>query len=206
MTGLILLLALIALSAAIMWLLKVRGPMLKLAIAALTLGGGGYALQGRPELAGSPAAADSRTETISLARARHAFFGEFNPSERWFFIAESFSRRGKMIEAAGVLQNASRKYPGDLPLAIGFANALVDAGGGMTPAATLAFSRAEALSPEHPATRFFHGLAIARSGDPATAVTMWRKALAAAPADASWRPLVEDGVAALSAARQAPKQ
>jgi cytochrome c-type biogenesis protein CcmH/NrfG len=74
----------------------------------------------------------------------------------------------------------------------------------MTPAATLAFDRAEALSPAHPATRFFRGLAIARSGDPASGVAMWREALAEAPADASWRPIVEDGVAALSNSAATP--
>jgi cytochrome c-type biogenesis protein CcmH len=197
---LVLLLLLVAAAAAMMWLLRVRGALLKVTVAAMMLGSGGYALQGRPGLNGTPATSVQRPEPVSLTKARHAFFGEFTASERWLLISDSFARRGKATEAAGVLQNAVRKYPGDLPLWLGYANALVDAGGGMTPAATLAFDRAEALSPAHPATRFFRGLAIARSGDAAAGAAMWREALAAAPAEASWRPLLEDGVAALSAA------
>ena len=204
MTGLILLLLLAGASAGLMWAVGARGPLLKLALAAMMLGGGGYALQGSPGLYGSPAKAVQRAEPVSLTRARHAFFGEFNASERWLLLSDSFARRGKTTEAAGILQTAVRKYPGDLPLWLGFANALVEAGGGMTPAATLAFDRAEALAPAHPATRFFRGLAIARSGDPAAGVAMWREALAAAPADASWRPLLEDGVAAVSGAAEQP--
>ena len=202
--GLLLLLLLVACAGALMWLLGLRGPVLKLTLAAMMLGGGGYALQGSPDLEGRRAGTVQRVQTVPLTKARHAFFGEFNASERWLLIADSFARRGKTTETAGVLQNAVRKYPGDLRLWLGYGSALVEAGGGMTPAATLAFDRAEALSPGHPATRFFRGLAIARSGDPARGVAMWREALAAAPADATWRPLLEDGIAALSGAAARP--
>jgi cytochrome c-type biogenesis protein CcmH len=202
--GFLLLLLLVAGGAGLLWVLGARGALLKLAIAAMMLGGGGYGFQGSPGLMGTGANSSRAGESVSLTKARHAFFGEFNASERWLLISDSYSRRGKAIEAAGVLQNAVRKYPGDLRLWLGYASALVEAGEGMTPAATLAFDRAEALSPAHPATRFFRGLAIARSGDPASGVAMWREALAEAPADASWRPIVEDGVAALSNSAATP--
>lgn len=198
--GWLFLLLLIAAASALLWLLKVRGPLLKLALATMMLAAGGYTLQGRPGLPGSPATSSQAIEGVSLARARHVFFGEFNASERWLLLSDAFARRGKTAEAAGVLQTAVQKYPRDLPLWIGFANALVEHGGGLTPAAKLAFDRAEALAPGHPATGFFRGLAVARSGDPQAAVAIWRELLANAPADASWRPLVEDGVTALSTA------
>jgi cytochrome c-type biogenesis protein CcmH/NrfG len=198
MSGFVILVALIVAAALALWLSGLRGPMLKLALAAMMMGGGGYALQGRPSLPGLPAARDNQRPTVSLERARRAFFGEFNASEHWLLLSDSFARRGKTAEAAGVLQTATRKYPGDLPLWIGFANALVEHGGGMTPAARLAFDRAESIAPGHPATRFFRGLAMARSGDAPSAVGLWQEALADAPADASWRPLVEDGIAMLS--------
>lgn len=198
--GWLLLLLLIGAASALLWVLRVRGPFLKLAMAAMLLAAAGYTFQGEPGLRGSPAVASQAAEPVSLTRARHVFFGEFNASERWLLLSDAFARRGKATEAAGVLQTAVRKYPGDLPLWIGFANALVEQGGGLTPAAELAFDRAEALAPGHPATGFFRGLAIARSGDPRTAVAIWRELLANAPADAGWRPLVEDGVTALSAA------
>ena len=201
--GWLILLLLIGAASALLWLLGLKGPLLKLAMAVMMLAAGAYALQGSPGLKGSPAVASAAAEPLSLERARHVFFGEFNASERWLLLSDALARRGKSTEAAGVLQTAVRKYPGDLPLWIGFANALVEQGGGMTPAARLAFERAEALAPGHPATAFFRGLAIARSGNPETAVSIWRELLASAPADASWRPLVEDGVAALSS-RAAP--
>lgn len=196
-------LLLIGAASALLWMLGLKGPLLKLAMAAMMLAAGAYTLQGSPGLKGSPAIASSSTEAVPLTRARHVFFGEFNASERWLLLSDAFARRGKSTEAAGVLQTAVRKYPGDLPLWIGFANALVEQGGGMTPAARLAFERAEALAPGHPATAFFRGLAIARSGNPEAGVRIWRELLASAPADASWRPLVEDGVAAFSAASAA---
>lgn len=199
MIGWLLLLLLIVAASALLWMLGARGALLKLAMAVMMLAAGAYAVQGSPGLRGSPAVASPAAEPVSLTRARHVFFGEFNASERWLLLSDAFARRGKSTEAAGILQTAVRKYPGDLPLWIGFANALVEQGGGMTPAARLAFDRAEALAPGYPATTFFRGLAIARSGDPEAGVQIWRELLAGAPADASWRPLVEDGVAALSA-------
>jgi cytochrome c-type biogenesis protein CcmH len=202
--GWLILLLLIGSTSALLRILGVKGPLLKLALAVMLLAAGAYALQGSPGLKGSPAVAVQAVEPVSLTRARHVFFGEFNASERWLLMSDAFARRGKSTEAAGVLQTAVRKYPGDLPLWIGFANSLVEQGGGMTPAARLAFERAEALAPGHPATAFFRGLAIARSGDPVTGVRIWRELLAGAPADASWRPLVEDGVAALSQAAGSP--
>lgn len=204
MNGLMLLLLLIGASTLLLWLLKVRGPFLKLAAATLLLGAVGYALQGRRSLPGTGPQSAHGEAAVSLAPARHAFFGEFTASERWHLISESFARRGKSSEAARVMQNAVRKYPGDISLWIGFGNALVEDAGGMSPAAQLAFTRAETLVPGHPAPRFFHGLAIARSGDPQRAVAIWREVLANAEADAEWRPLVEDGVAALSGV-QAPQ-
>ncbi len=51
MSGWIALLLLIALSLAILWMLRVRGAMLQLAGAALLFGAAGYAAFGRPGLA-----------------------------------------------------------------------------------------------------------------------------------------------------------
>jgi cytochrome c-type biogenesis protein CcmH len=43
------------------------------------------------------------------------------------------------------------------------------------------------------------GLALARSGDHDGALSLWKGVLADAPANAEWRPVVEDAVAALQA-------
>jgi cytochrome c-type biogenesis protein CcmH len=107
-------------------------------------------------------------------------------------------RDGQSEDAVGILQNAVKKYPGDPQLWIGLGNALVDHARGLTPPAEFAYKRAEQMAPGHPGAPFFYGLALARSGDREGAVAMWQQILTTAPKNASWRPLVEQGVAALS--------
>jgi cytochrome c-type biogenesis protein CcmH len=133
-----------------------------------------------------------------LTEARHAFFGNFTPAESWLRMSEALDRDGQSADAVGILQNAVKRYPGDAQLWIGLGNALVDHARGITPAAELAYKRAEAINPGYPGPPFFYGLALARSGDREGALKLWRGILAKAPPDASWRPLVEQGVAALS--------
>jgi len=201
MSGWAILAAWLALSLAAFWLLGLRGPMLKLAAAALLVGASGYAMQGRPGLAGSPRIATASRQVIPLTAARHAFFGDFTGSEHWLLMSEAMARRGNTADAAGILRSAVREHPGDPQLWIGLGNALVDHAGVLTPAAEFAYRQAEELAPVHPAPPFFLGLALARSGDRVAAVRLWNQMLADAPADASWRPLVEDAVAALEPRR-----
>jgi cytochrome c-type biogenesis protein CcmH len=202
MNGWFALLILIAATIGILWLLRVRGAMLQLAGAALLFGSAGYAALGRPGLPSSPRTAEQRGGAIPLTNLRQAFFGRFGPTEHWLLISESLARRGKTQEAAGVLQSAVREHPGDPVLWIGLGNALSDHSRMLTPASELAFRRAIELAPDHPAPRFFYGLALARSGDSKDALILWRQILAEAPADASWRPVVEDAIAAISGPRQ----
>jgi cytochrome c-type biogenesis protein CcmH len=196
---------LIAASIGALYLLGVRGGLLTAAAAALTLGASGYALQGRPGLPGSPAAPESGRETVSLAQARHAFFGQFTLAESWLRISEALAKDGKSEDSVNVLQNAVRRYPRDAQLWVGLGNALVDHAHGLTPPAELAYQRAAQLSPGNPGARFFFGLALARSGDPAQAVAIWRKILETAPANASWKPLVELGVETVSQRGASPR-
>jgi len=192
------LLLLIAASLGSLWALGVRGGLLTASAAALLLGASGYALQGRPGLAGAPTAGQEARDIFPLTEARHAFFGNFTPAESWLRMSEALARDGKSEDAVNILQNAVRRYPGDPQLWIGLGNALVDHAHGVTPPAELAYRRAEALAPGHSAAPFFYGLALARSGDRQAAVALWQQILATAPKDAEWRPLVEQGVAALS--------
>ncbi len=197
MSGWLLLAALTALGIGAFRLLWLRGPMLQLAAASLLIGASGYALQGRPGLSGSPRAAAANREVVPLTGARDAFFGEFTPSGHWLLLSDSMARRGDTADAAGILRSAVREHPRDVALWVGLGNALVDHAGMLTPAAQLAYERAVELAPGHPAAPFFSGLALARSGDRAGALALWREILAEAPADASWRPMVEDAIAAL---------
>lgn len=183
-----------------LWLLRVRGPLLTASAAALLVGASGYALQGRPGLKGSPVSQARGAEKVPLAEARHAFFERFSGAEGWLVMAEALERRGRTGDSAALLQNAVRTRPGDQQLWIGLGNALVAHSNGLTPPAELAFRRAAALNPAHPAPAFFYGLARARSGDPASAIAIWRNLLKDAPPDAGWRGLVEAGIAALDPA------
>lgn len=201
MNGLFVLLLLLAAGFGLVVAMGVRGAILKLAAAALMLGAAGYALQGRPGLGSSPRAVSSNVAPIPLTRIRQVFYGSFTPSERWFVMSQAYAQRGQTAEAVGVMRAAIREHPADATLWVGLGNALVDHAGVLTPASQLAYQRALTLAPDHPAAPFFLGFALARSGDRDGALRVWRDLLARAPADAGWRPLVEDAVAALAAAR-----
>ena len=197
MSGWLIRAALFALGLGGFRLLGLRGPMLQLGAAAMLAGASGYALQGRPGLPGSPRAAAVSRQVLPLTGARNAFFGQFTRTGHWLLMSDSMARKGRTADAAGLMRSAVREHPNDPVLWVGLGNALVDHAGVLTPAAQLAYERAMELAPGHPAAPFFFGLALARSGDRAGAVAMWRQVLANAPADASWRPLVEDSLAAL---------
>lgn len=201
MTGLAILVAILLASVAALHALGVRGALAKLVAAGLLAGACGYALQGRPALGGAPASTAARSDVIPLTALRRAFFGEFTRTGHWAIIADSYARRGKTGDAVEVLAKAVATYPGDPSLWVALGNALVDHAGVLTPASNLAFARAAELSPGHPAPLFFHGLALGRSGDREGALRLWRSVLADAPADASWRPMVEDAIAALDPPR-----
>jgi cytochrome c-type biogenesis protein CcmH len=194
----VILLLLIGASLTLLWWLGVRGGLLTASAAALVLGASGYALQGSPNTAGSPAASGEGHDIFPLTEARHAFFGNFTPAESWLRISEALARDGKSEDAVGILQNAVKRYPGDPQLWVGLGNALVDHARGLTPPAELAYRRAAEMAPGHPGAPFFYGLALARSGDRQGALAVWQQILKTAPKDAGWRPLVEQGVAALS--------
>lgn len=198
MTGLFLLAVIAFLTLALLWLLRVRGPQLTLAAAALAFACAGYAFQGRPGLAGSPSTAASKEPPVALTKARKAMMGQFTAADTWTTIAEGYASRGKTQDAVGVMRSAIRARPTDYAMWVGLGNALADHARTLTPAARFAFQRAAELAPHHPAPRFFLGLALARSGKPDEALVLWRAILADAPADASWRPFVEDGVMALA--------
>lgn len=196
--GWLVLLLLIGAALGLLWLLKVRGGLLTASVAALLLGASGYALQGRPSLPAAPAQGIAESDTVPLAQARHAFFGEFTGDETWLRMSEALARTGDTENAVAIMKNAVGRYPRNPQLWIGLGNALVDHAHVLTPPAKLAYQRAADLQPGYPAAPFFYGVALARSGDPDAAVAVWQRALAKSPKDASWRPLLEAGIAALS--------
>lgn len=197
--GFLWLFVLLAATAAGLWVAgKLRGAALQVTLAALMLGAAGYALQGRPDLGGTPREGGLSRPAVPLTEARQAMLGTFTAGERYLLIADSFARRGNTTEELGAIRAGLRERPDDLALRIGLANALVDHAQMITPAAELAFERARQLAPRHPAPLFFEGLARARSGDLERSLTLFRAALALTPPGTSYRPMIEQGVSMVS--------
>ena len=205
MSGLLILGLFLLLTIGLLWLVKLRGPILTLAAAVLMIGAAGYVLQGRPSLQGRPDASARVAPPVPLTTARKALMGQFSAADTWITISEGYASRGETEDAVGVMNSAIRARPTDYAMWVGLGNALADHARTLTPGARFAFERAAELAPGHPAPSFFLGLAEARSGKPEAAVRLWREILASAPADASWRPLVEDALLALTAG-QAPRR
>ncbi len=65
------------------------------------------------------------------------------------------------------------------------------------------FDRAVALDPNEVKARYFVGLAAEQDGRKDDAANVWRAMLASAPADAPWRPLIQDALTRVGVA--APK-
>jgi len=166
---------------------------LQLLAAALLLALAGYAWQGRPGLDG---AAKSRTEQAQrppsdFAQLRRELLGEFDRAGAWLTTAEAMTQAGKTESAVRMLQGQLEKSPRDMDLWLGLADTLVEhAGGRLTPAAEMAFNRAAQVAPEHPAPRFFYGLALARMGQFDAAERYWREVLAMPQVTDNWRNVV----------------
>jgi cytochrome c-type biogenesis protein CcmH len=202
-SGWVVLALLVCAVTAALWLMRMRGSFLLLAVAFLAFGCAGYALQGSPDLPDSPRLAAPRGAPMPTAPIRHAFFGDFTPAEHWLILSESFTNRGETQDAVDVMDAAVREHPDDPQLWIGLGNALVEHAGELTPASEFAYKRAAELAPGHPAAGYFFGLALARSGDAKDAVAIWNHVLATAPAEASWRPIIEDSIVMLSGGKRA---
>lgn len=191
-------LVMLATIAFLWWAGRLRGAALQVTLAALMLGAAGYALQGRPDLPGTPIYDKTVRRVMPLTEPRQAMLGTFTAGERYLIIADGYARRGNTSEALGAVRAGLKAFPKDLALKVGLANALVDHAGMVTPAARLAFEQARATKPDHPAPYFFEGLALARSGKREQGLILFQRALQLTPPGTSYRPMVEQAVAALS--------
>ncbi len=194
MSGLLPIMGLGMLVAGLLWLSGARGLIFALACAAML--GGGLAFDRLTLESAQLEPAQPRRDVQSFAPARHAFTDRFTRSENWLALADSLASRGKTADAAGILIAAVKQHPRDYTLWAGLGTMLTAHQGGLNPGAELAFERAIELAPTYPTPRYFYGLAKLQSGDRQGALAEWRAVLANAPADASWRGLVEDRIAA----------
>lgn len=198
-----LLIALIVLG--VLWrLARLDAASLQFLGAALLLALAGYAWQGQPGLGGSPKAPPERQRVpdSAFAQTRESMLGTFDSAARWLGMAESYQRGGDTRGGVDMVRSGLHRHPRDPDLWVGLGSALVlHADGLMTPAAELAFRRAEEIAPGHPGPRFFYGLALAQGGRFDEAERLWRELLVQAPQDVSWRPMVEERLRMIEQAR-----
>ena len=191
MTSLLIVLLLVSLALSVTFAGGLRGSWLAITGVSLLLGATAYSLQDQQ----SADLAIVQPAPVSLVVQRNAFLGQFNRSSNWLIIADSYSARGQTEDAARLLQSAVRAHPRDFALWLALGIALTDHAHRLSPAARLAFARSAALAPTSPAPAYFLGQGMLRSGDRDGALRQWRKILAEAPANASWRAIVEDDIA-----------
>ena len=161
---------------------------------ALLFGLAGYAMQGFPGYAGAPAnpARAAPEGSDAMIDARRDFFGAGLGPSYYVTIADAYARKGRFEDAAQMLGVAVDTNPRDAEAWVAMGNALIEhAGGTITPAAVLAFERAEELRPGHPAAAYFAGINLLRDGRPEDARAVWARLLDDAPADAPWRAAME---------------
>lgn len=196
----IIVLAALAFLAAAMLLRLPRGGFTLLG-AALLFGLAGYALQGAPDQPASPGRNAVQAGTGAgelLVEARREFFGIEANRSRFLITSDAYARRDDQLRAANFAKSAVEENPADIEAWIALGNALAGhAGGRVGPAAIYAFAQAERRAPGSPAPGYFLGLAMLQGGEPVRARAIWADLLAAAPANAPWRPGLAERLARL---------
>jgi cytochrome c-type biogenesis protein CcmH len=174
-------------------------------VAALAFGLTGYVAQGSPGEPGVSKEAGARTpgEGENLVAMRRALLGEDTPRQNALVTADAFARNGQFADAAGFLLNAVHDNPRDGEAWLALGNVLVaQADGAMTPAAQLAYRRAEAAAPDSPGVPFFIGVAELDQGRFADTRGLWVQAAQRAPEGSDARKLIEERIGRLDALMQ----
>ena len=175
------------------------------AAAALALGLAGYAAQGSPNMPGAPKEAAAKTpgEGENLVEMRRALLGEDVSRQNALITADGFARHDQYEDAATFLLGAVRDNPHDGEAWLALGNVLVaQADGAMTPAAQLAYRRAEAAAPDSPGVPFFIGVAELNQGRFTDTRGLWVQAAQRAPEGSDARKLIEDRIGRLDALMQ----
>ena len=129
---------------------------------------------------------------------------EKNPKDGrgWAVLAPVLLKLGRVDEAVPAFRNALAYNEETAGRHSDLGEALTAAANGVVTAEAKAeFNRALALDPNESKARYFSGVAMEQDGQPAKAADIWRAMLAKAPADAPWRPLVQEALARVSGSR-----
>jgi cytochrome c-type biogenesis protein CcmH len=171
-------------------------PMLALAV---------YGAYGSPHLAGRAAATQAAGSpevgdlATAVAQIEAHLAKDPNDGRGWEVIAPVYLRTGRTDDAVRAYEAALRLLGPDPARLTSYGEALVFAKDGMVPAeARQAFEKALALDASLPKARFYLARAAEQDGDPDRAKAAYDAILAASPADAPWRPMVEQQLARLT--------
>ena len=166
-----------------------------------------YLTYGAPDMPGEPLSArlDASPENQSVdelvARVENHLADHPDDGQGWEVIAPVYMRTGRLEDAARAYANAARLLGenGDRLAGLGEALTLVNQGI-VTAEARSAFARAAKLEPGLVRARFYLALGLEQDGKRDEAIAAWNKLLEGSPADAPWRGIVEQKLAALGAA------
>lgn len=174
----------------LLWLTGFPRRLWTVAATALMLAAAGYAWQGQPGLAGKSAVAEKRAGEVdpALIALRDSMFGRFGFESQYFAAADALMRAGSTGAAAKVMIGGVRKAPRDPALWSWLGLVLAENDGNqLSPAAKFALDKGVALSPNHPGTHFFYGMAHIRQGEFAKARPYWARAVELTPATLPFR-------------------
>ena len=127
-----------------------------------------------------------------------------NPSDAagWAQLGDLYLSLQRFEEAATALEQAIQQGADPKLTQSRYGEALTQlADGQVTPDAAIALRKGLAADPADPRSRFYLALAEAEAGRIDEAVAAWNQLLADAPADADWRALVEQTIAAAERAK-----
>lgn len=163
-----------------------------------------YGALGSPDLPTQPLVARSDADPakldIAAAVSRVEAHLAQNPDDGrgWEVLAPVYLKSGRAADAVKAYAASVRLNGETAPRLAAYGEALVASAEGIVEAdARRMFEKAVALDRNAPKARFYLALAAEQDGDKAGAITRLRELAAAAPADASWLPAVEERIARL---------
>ena len=184
----------------LIWLGKLPRRAWEAVAAAIVLALAGYALQGSPGVAGSPAKppAGKNNAAAALILIRSEMDRAFSPARPYLIPSDAWARDGDYRLAISYLKSGIRKNPKDADLWAGLGLQLMLVGdGAMSPPAQYAFDQARKYNPRQPAPDYFAGLTALFDGRPDETVRLWQRLLDNAPKEARWKERLESQVGAL---------
>jgi cytochrome c-type biogenesis protein CcmH len=179
-----------------------RATALVALIALPVFAGGLYLALGSPSQPGMPISARRdapvQQQSIESMVTQVEAHLERNPEDGrgWEVVAPVYMRLGRFNDAVRARGNARRILGATADREADFGEAMVGAANGIVTAdAKAAFERALALDGNDVKANFFLGLAAEQDGKSDDAARIWRALLTRAPADAPYRPLVQQSLA-----------